>query len=115
MSTFTQYPNYPYATGSGQYAQTAPTGYPTPQAYAPVPQTSWTQGWLAFNDPGYIKGLLLGAARHLPADQPQGAARCSQGRQWPLWSSVQGSVEEVKEQIEDIKAEMSMKADANTK
>ena len=28
--------------------------------------------------------------------------------------SVQGSVEEVKEQIEDIKAEMSMKADANT-
>ena len=32
-----------------------------------------------------------------------------------LWSSVQGSVEEVKEQIEDIKAEMSMKADANTK
>ena len=24
-------------------------------------QSSWNQGWLAFQDPGYLKGLLLGA------------------------------------------------------
>ena len=114
MSTFTQYPNYPYATGSGQYAQTAPTGYPTPQAYAPVPQTSWTQGWLAFNDPGYIKWLLLGAAATYLLTNPKVQRAVVKGAV-ALWSSVQGSVEEVKEQIEDIKAEMSMKADANTK
>jgi hypothetical protein len=30
-----------------------------------------------------------------------------------VWSSVQGGIEEVKEQIQDIKAEMSMKGDAD--
>jgi hypothetical protein len=45
---------YPYS-----YSQYPAQGDPYQGYYQP--QSSWTQGWLAFNDPGYVKGLLLGA------------------------------------------------------
>ena len=64
--------------------------------------------------PGYAKGLLLGAAATYLLTNPKVQKAVVKGAV-ALWSSVQGSVEEVKEQIEDIKAEMSMKSDADTK
>lgn len=106
MSHFMKYPHYPYAPASGQYP------HPAQSAYYPSPQTSWTQGWLAFNGSGYVKGLLLGAAATYLLTNPKVQKAVVKGAV-ALWTSVQGSVEEVKEQIQDIKAEMSMKTDAD--
>lgn len=122
MSHYPQYPQqYPYVTGTGQYARqpdpSDPSGYASavPSGtgyYAPVPATPWTQGWFAVTDPGYIKGLLLGAAVTYLLTNPKVQRAMVKGAV-TLWTSVQGSVEEVKEQIQDIKAEMSMKAEAD--
>lgn len=113
------YPQYPY-----QYAQSAAgaqfQGWPAPgtasgaafpAAPAPQAQASWTQGWLAFSDPGYVKGLLLGAGLAYVLTNPTVQRALVKGAV-TLWTTVQGGVEEVKEQIQDIKAEMSMKHDA---
>ncbi len=63
-------------------------------------------GWLAFSSDSYLKGFLAGAAvtflltnRTLQKTLVKGAVK--------LWTSVQGGVEEIKEQIQDVKAEMS--------
>ncbi len=114
MSQYPQYPQYPYAAGTGQYAQVDPSGYAAQSGYSAPAQTSWTQGWFAVTDPGYIKGLLLGAAATYLLTNPKVQRAMVKGVV-TLWTSVQGSVEEVKEQIQDIKAEMSMKTDADKK
>lgn len=77
-------------------------------------QLSWTQGWLAFNDPGYVKGLVLGAAAAYVLTNPKVQRALVKGAV-TLWSSLQGGFEEVKEQIQDIKSEMSMKSDEAAK
>ncbi len=103
MSQYPQYPQY-------QYYQNTPTAYASGQ-YQMAQYSSWTQGWLAFNDPGYIKGLVVGAGVAYVLTNPTVQRSLVKGAV-ALWSAVQGGVEEVKEQIEDIKAEMSMKDDA---
>lgn len=62
--------------------------------------------WFNVTDPVYLKGLLLGAGVALVVANPKvqkalisGAVR--------LWAAVQGGVEEIKEQIQDVKAELS--------
>lgn len=72
--------------------------------------TSLTQGWLAFNDPGYVKGLLLGAAVTFVLTNPKVQRAIVKGAVTAL-ASVQGGFEEIKEQIQDIKSEMSIKSD----
>jgi len=113
MSQYMQYPQYPYPAGPGQYS-VDPSGYPSQYGYYPPAPESWTQGWFAFTDAGYVKGVLLGAAVTYVMTNPKVQRAMVKGVV-ALWTSVQGSVEEVKEQIKDIKAEMSMKADAPTK
>jgi len=114
-------PQYPYAQ-AWQYQPQAPD-YQAWQYQAQAPdyqygaspaQFSWTQGWLAFNDPGYVKGLLLGAAAVYLLTNPR-VQRAVVKSAVAMWTTVQGGVEEVKEQIQDIKAEMSMKTDADKK
>lgn len=102
----------PYYYNQGQYpgydpAQTAQGGYYPNAAY---PQTSWTEGWLAYDNPGYIKGLLLGAALAYLVTNPKVQRAVMKGAV-TLWSTVQGGFEEVKEQILDIKSEMGVDAD----
>lgn len=62
--------------------------------------------WFNVTDSGYLKGLLLGACVALVVTNPtvqkalvSGAVR--------LWAAIQGGVEEIKEQIQDAKAELS--------
>lgn len=74
------------------------------------PASSWTTGWLSFNDPGYLKGLVLGAAVTYVLTNPKVQRALVKGAV-TLFSAVQGGFEEVKEQIQDIKSEMSMKSD----
>lgn len=100
MSYNNQYPYYPYQ---------APAQADQYQGYY-APQASWSQGWLAFNDPGYVKGLLLGAGLTYLLTNPTVQKAVVKGAV-TLWTSIQGGMEEVKEQIQDIKAEMSMKSD----
>lgn len=82
------------ATGDGAYAQTAP---PAPPAGG---------GWLAYNDPCYLRGLLVGAGVALVLGNPTVQKAVVRGAM-KLWAGLQYGVEEIKEQIEDIKAEMS--------
>ena len=82
--------------------------YQTYQNYS-QPQSSWTQGWVAFQEPEYIKGLVLGAGLAYLLTNPTIQKALVKGAV-TLWTSVQGGFEEVKEQIQDIKSEMSMKS-----
>ena len=99
----------------GQYQPSQPYqqyANQTPQAeyYGQVPQNSWTSGWFAVTDPGYVKGLALGAAVTFILTNPKVQRAMVKGAV-SLWTTIQGGFEEVKEQIQDIKSEMSMKSD----
>lgn len=83
---------------------------PTPAGQAAAAQQSAAGSslgsWFNLGNPGYLKGLLLGAGVALVVTNPtvqkamvSGAVR--------LWAAVQGGVEEIKEQIQDAKAELS--------
>lgn len=97
------------------FANRAFPGYQQGDGYEQAgQQLSWTQGWLAFNDPGYVKGLVLGAATAYVLTNPKVQRALVKGAV-TLWSSLQGGFEEVKEQIQDIKSEMSMKSDEAAK
>lgn len=99
-SNYGQYPYYNNYQAPAQQYQTGETPY----------AGSWTQGWFSFTDPGYIKGLILGAGLTYVLTNPKVQRALVKGAVG-LWTSVQGGIEEVKEQIQDIKSEMSMKSD----
>ncbi|MFH1137679.1 MAG: YtxH domain-containing protein [Pseudomonadota bacterium] len=84
----------PHLFGNGEYD-------PEP-ASRPV----GTQAWLDFSNPGYLKGFLVGVGAALLFANPNIQKALVKGTV-KLWSVVQGSVEEVKEQFQDVKAEMS--------
>ncbi|MEF3696815.1 YtxH domain-containing protein [Desulfolutivibrio sp.] len=88
-------------------------GYPTSTNTAGYPAAgALTQGWFAVSDPGYIKGALLGAGlTYILTNQK--VQRALVKGVVTVWTAVQGGIEEVKEQIHDVKAEMSMKGDAD--
>ncbi len=111
------------AAGTGP-AQGAP-GAAAGQAYQQYPQYgdyqsqyyyqaqspySGVSSWFAFTDPGYLKGLLLGAGVTLLLTNPTVQKNMVRGAV-KLWSGVQYGMEEIKEQIQDMKAELSLKAD----
>ena len=92
------------AYNAGQY----PPGIPVPKV--PPVEDSWTHGWLAYDDPGYVKGVVLGAAVTYLLTNPKVQRALIKGAVG-LWATLLGGFEEVKEQIEDVKSEMSMKND----
>ena len=81
-----------------------------PQYSQPFPSapSSWATGWFDFRHPDYAKGLLIGAGVAYLATNPAVQKAIVKGAV-SLWSAVQGGFEEVKEQIQDIKSEMSLK------
>ncbi len=66
------------------------------------------ESWVNFRNSSYLKGFVVGAGVALVLTNPSVQKALVAGVV-KLWSAVQGSVEEVKEQIQDIKAEMSQK------
>lgn len=80
--------------------------YGAAQANDPVPGTF--ESWFNFHNSGYLKGFVVGAGVALILTNPSVQKALVAGAV-KLWSTVQGGVEEVKEQIQDIKAEMSQK------
>lgn len=103
-----------YAAYAQNYAQAYPQNtqyYQNTEAVSPyAPQNSLTSGWFAFSDLGYIKGLVLGAGLAYLLTNPKVQRAIVKGSV-SLLAAVQGGFEEVKEQIQDIKCEMSMKHD----
>jgi hypothetical protein len=66
------------------------------------------ESWFNFRNTGYLKGFAVGAGVALVLTNSAVQKALVAGAV-KLWSAVQGGVEEVKEQIQDIKAEMSQK------
>ena len=93
---------------NGQYPYYQASAYAQQQQAAN--QSSWSQGWFAVKDPGYLKGALVGAAVALVVTNPTVQRAVVRGAVG-LWSSIQGGFEEMKEQIQDMKSEMSMQSD----
>ncbi len=88
---------YHYATESG-YPQTGTNTYAS--SASPV------GSWFDFSNSSYLKGFVLGAGVTLMLANPAVQKAMVRGTV-KLWSLVQGGMEEVKEQFQDIKAEMS--------
>lgn len=105
----------PYVAGAAaagtDTAQTAapgfvPAGAVAAPAAVPATTTGFAGGWLNFGNAGYLKGFAIGAAAALVLTNPTVQKALVTGAV-KIWSAVQGGVEEVKEQIQDVKAEMS--------
>jgi len=77
------------------------------QGYQSMPP-SFTSGWLDFQNPQYLKGLLLAAGVTLLVANPKVQKTVLKGLA-KAWSGLQYGIEEVKEQINDIKAELHYK------
>jgi len=62
--------------------------------------------WFAFTSADYLKGLVLGAGIALVATNPKVQKAVVSGAV-KTWSAIQGGVEELKEKVQDAKAELS--------
>ncbi|MHC1752722.1 YtxH domain-containing protein [Humidesulfovibrio sp.] len=96
------YMQQPYA--QAQYAQQRDPARTKP-ASAPASKAA-LGSWFNVTDPAYVKGLLLGAGVALVLTNPT-VQKALVGGAVRVWAAVQGGVEEIKEQIEDVKAELS--------
>ncbi len=94
-----------------QYPQGTMQGDPNVQQYYaqyygyPQMQQPWTTGWFDFKNPSYLKGLVIAAGVTLLITNPKVQKGLLTGMA-KAWSGLQYGMEEVKEQINDIKAEM---------
>jgi len=75
--------------------------YAPPQAPAPSVST-----WFDFSNPSYLKGFMVAAGITFVATNPYVRQSLIKGT-LKIWNFLQGSVEEIKEQVQDVKAEMS--------
>lgn len=103
-----QQPSY-YFQDNNQYG--AVNAQDTAQYPAqPVPATAETESslssWVNFTSTDYLKGLALGAGVALVATNPTVQKAVVSGAV-KLWAAIQGGVEELKEQVQDAKAELS--------
>lgn len=91
---------YYYQYGEAEY------GYLSAGTAVPAVSANGVGGWFEFSNAGYLKGFLVAAGATLILTNPVIQKALVRGTV-KLWSLVQGGVEEVKEQFQDIKAEMS--------
>ncbi len=75
--------------------------YASPQAPEPA-----SLNWFDFSNPSYLKGFIVAAGITLVAANPSVQQALIKGT-LKAWGFLQGGVEEIKEQIQDVKAEMS--------
>ena len=87
-----------------QYYNQYYSQYPVSQP----PQQSLLSGWFDFRNPQFLKGVLLAAGVTMLATNPKVQKSVLTGLA-KTWSGLQYGVEEVKEQINDIRAEMQFK------
>ncbi len=81
--------------------------YPYRDQYI-APQTPSLKNWFDFQNSGYLKGFVVGAGLALVLANPTVQRTVVSGTV-KLWTALQGGVEEIKEHVKDIRAEMSVK------
>ena len=102
-------PHAVYHPNSDYYYQYQMDHYANPPYTPPPPADASPNvlaGWLDFSSSSYLKGFLLGAGITFVATNPTVQKTIMKGVV-KLWTMAQGGVEEVKERIQDVKAEMS--------
>jgi len=92
-----------YGAANAQAAGMSPVAAP---ATAPADTTSAVTSWFNFTSSDYLKGLALGAGVALVATNPTVQKAVVSGAV-KVWAVLQGGVEELKEQVQDAKAEIS--------
>ena len=102
-----QQPSY-YFKDNNQYGVVNAQAAPNPQqATTPAAaQDSAVTSWFNFTNFDYLKGLVLGAGVALVATNPTVQKAVVSGAV-KTWAALQGGVEELKEQVQDAKAELS--------
>ncbi|MEF2230788.1 MAG: YtxH domain-containing protein [Pseudodesulfovibrio sp.] len=85
----------------------AATAAPAPSAPAAA-ATSTVASWFSFTNADYLKGLALGVGAALVVTNPAVQKAVVSGAV-KAWAAIQGGVEELKEQVQDAKAELSQK------
>lgn len=73
-------------------------------------QQTYLQGWVDYRNPAYIKGAVVGAALTLLITNPTIKKALVKGVVG-IWGTMQGGVEELKEQIRDVQAEKGTEQD----
>ena len=64
--------------------------------------------WFDFSNPSYLKGFVIASGITLVAANPSVQQALIKGG-LKIWTFFQGGVEEIKEQVQDVRAEMSQK------
>ncbi|ADD68895.1 conserved hypothetical protein [Denitrovibrio acetiphilus DSM 12809] len=85
------------------YYQNTPS-HPQQAYYQPNPAYHLKE-WFNFREPSYVKGLAVGAGLALVLTNPAVKKALVKGVV-KVWGGLQGGVEELKEQIRDVQAEM---------
>lgn len=99
-------PHYMQADGlNHQYSPADYAYYQNPDVWPDAPAAG-VRSWFDFSNTRYLKGFVVGAAATLLLTNSN-VQKALVRTTVKLWSAVQGGVEEVKEQFQDIKAEMS--------
>ena len=86
-----------------QYYQQQVPYQPKNNSVAPAAPVS---NWFDFSNPSYLKGFVIASGITLVAANPSVQQALIKGG-LKIWNFFQGGVEEIKEQIQDVKAEMS--------
>ncbi|WP_035075681.1 hypothetical protein [Maridesulfovibrio zosterae] len=72
----------------------------------PAAQPSPVKSWVNVTDSRYLKGFAVGAAVAFAASNPTVQKAVVSGSV-KLWTALQGGIEEAKEKLQDIKAEVN--------
>lgn len=72
--------------------------YPAPESYG------YLHGWVNYKNPAWVKGAVVGAAAAVIVANPTVRKAIVKGIAG-IWGTLQGGVEELKEQIRDVQAE----------
>jgi hypothetical protein len=103
-----QMPQQGYAQAQAGMQYGAGAAVPSSPSSPSAAPASGLSSWVNVSNSDYLKGLALGAGVALVACNPAVRQAIISGAV-KVWSAVQGGVEEVKEQIQDVKAELSYK------
>jgi hypothetical protein len=96
--------NTEYNHDQNQYYYTPQQAYYQYPQYQQYPQQTTVQQWFDYKNPSYVKGAVVGAAVTLLLTNPTVKKAIVKGVVG-VWGTLQGGVEELKEQIRDVQAE----------
>lgn len=88
------------------YAVTSPQAPAQAGTGTPAAADTGVTSWINFSSGDYLKGVAVGAGVVLVATNPTVQKAVVSGAV-KLWAALQGGVEELKEQVQDAKAELS--------